>query len=212
MSGLSRAVEGTRRPALESESHSNIQGFADNARVALSATVYRLAIELSDLDRGVYESLDFRVAQHPSEGLDRVVARILAYALLYEEGLEFGRGLSDAEEPALWTHDLTGQLLHWVDVGTPGADRLHLAAKKTDRVTVVCHKGLEALARETEKKKLHRAKDMRVLLLEPRFVDDVAKRLSRANEWTLVISAGELNLSLGDETLTGSVTEVAVPQ
>ena len=95
--------------------------------MALSSTLYRLRIELSDVDRGVYESLDLRVARHPSEGADRLVARVLAYALLYEPGLEFGKGLSDADEPALSTHDLTGQLTHWIDVGTPSADRIHIA-------------------------------------------------------------------------------------
>ncbi len=184
----------------------------DNGPVALSATVYHVTLELSDIDRGVYETLDFRVAQHPSEGIDRVVTRVLAYALLYEEGLEFGRGLSDADEPALWTHDLTGRLLHWVDVGTPSADRLHVAAKKAERVTIVCHRGEEALARETQKRKLHRAEHVRVLLIEPRFVDEVASMMKRTNQWTLVYSDTMISLSSGDVTLTGVVNEVALPQ
>jgi uncharacterized protein YaeQ len=169
-------------------------------------------IELSDVDRSVYQSLSFRVAQHPSEGMERLVTRIFAYALLYEEGLEFGRGLAEADEPALWTHDLTGQLEHWVDVGTPGADRIHLAAKKASRVTIVCHRTEESLARETQKKKLHRAGDIRVLLIDPTFIKDAAAALDRNNDWNLVHTDGSLTLSIGDRHLTGTLRQIPLPQ
>lgn len=183
-----------------------------NPRVAQSATVYQLNIELSDIDRNVYESLSFRVAQHPSEPTDRLVTRILAYTLLYEEGLEFGRGVSDADEPALWTHDLTGALLHWIDVGTPAADRIHLAAKKAPRVTIVSHKTEEAVARETTKRKLHKAEHIKVLLLEPGLVEQIAAVLERKNDWTLVHTDGSLSIATGASTFAGSVTEIALPQ
>src|SRR5690606_29083397 len=135
-------------------------------RVARSATVYRLNLELSDVDRGLYETLDFRVAQHPSEGEDRLVARILAYALLYEERLEFGRGLSTADEPDLEVRDLTGQLTLWIDVGTPSAERIHIASKKAKQVTIVCHKRPDALAREMTGRRIHNAETIAVLYLE----------------------------------------------
>ena len=69
--------------------------------MAQATVLLRLGVELADVDRGVYETLDLRVAQHPSESLARVVIRCLARCLLHEEGLEFGRGLSNVDEPAL---------------------------------------------------------------------------------------------------------------
>lgn len=180
--------------------------------MAQSSTIYTLNIELSDIDRNVYESLSFRVAQHPSEATDRLVSRILAYALLYEDALEFGKGLSDADEPALWTHDLTGMLLHWVDVGTPGADRIHLAAKKARRVTIVSHKSEAAVARETTKRKLHKAEHIKVLLLDPGLVEQIANALERKSDWTLVHTDGSLSVTIGADTFAGFVREIPLPQ
>ncbi|MAQ15641.1 MAG: hypothetical protein CMN30_12710 [Sandaracinus sp.] len=167
--------------------------------MALTATLYRIELEICDVDRGVYETLDLRVAQHPSEGADRLCARVVGYGLLYEEGLEFGRGLSTSEEPALWTHDLTGQLTHWVDVGVPSADRIHIASKRA-RVTIVCHKGEEALAREMDGKKIHQAGEVQVIHLDPAFVADLAERLERKTRWVLMRNEGELTVTVGDET------------
>jgi len=91
--------------------------------MALSATVYHIQIELSDVDRGVYESLDLRVARHPSESMPYLLTRVIAYALLFEEGIAFSKGLSTTDEPALWVKDLQGNLRVWVELGTPSAER-----------------------------------------------------------------------------------------
>ncbi|HXS18106.1 MAG TPA: YaeQ family protein [Polyangiaceae bacterium] len=178
--------------------------------MAKTATVYRLTVELSDIDRGLYETLDFRVAQHPSEGLDRVVARILSYALLHEEYLEFGRGISDGDEPDLWSHDLTGRLLHWIDVGTPSADRIHAASKKASNVSIVCHKRPDALAREMAGRRVHNAEAITVLYLEPTFVERLANVLDRTSSWTIVYTDGELNVTVGSESFATSVARASL--
>lgn len=180
--------------------------------MALTATVYRLKLEISDIDRSVYETLDFRVARHPSEGEDRLVARILAYALLYEEGIEFGKGISDVEEPTLWVRDLTGQILHWIDIGAPGAERIHIASKKANQVTIVCHKGEDALAREMKKRKVHGSADIAVLYLEPSFVAELASALDRNSSWTIVHTDGDLSITVGERTFAGVVTRAPLPQ
>ena len=74
--------------------------------MALSATVYHLQIELSDVDRGVYESLDLRLARHPSETMRYLLTRVIGYCLCYEPGIAFSKGLSNTEEPAVWARDL----------------------------------------------------------------------------------------------------------
>ena len=180
--------------------------------VALGSTLYRVSMDVSDVDRSVYENLSFRVACHPSESEERLVARILAYGLLYEPGLEFGKGVSDADEPALWAHDLTGRLLHWIDVGTPGADRIHTASKRAERVSIVCHKGAHALGREMQRRKVHRAKEIQVLLPEPDLIAKLARALERKSEWTLLHTEGVLNVTIQSQTFSGTLLRIPLPQ
>ena len=108
--------------------------------MALSSTIFVVAIDLADADRNVYETLALRLARHPSESDEFLVARLLAYCLEHTEGIEFSRGLSDADEPPIAVRDLTGRLRAWIDVGTPSPDRLHRAAKLAPRVAVYVHK------------------------------------------------------------------------
>ena len=86
--------------------------------MALSATVYHLQVELSDVDRGVYEALDLRVARHPSETMRYLLARVIGYCLCYEPGIAFSKGLSSTDEPAVWARDMQGSLRLWLEVGT----------------------------------------------------------------------------------------------
>lgn len=179
--------------------------------MARPSTLFRIKLEISDVDRGVYESLDVRVAQHPSEDESRVVARVLAYALLYEEGLEFGRGLSEAEDASLWVHDLTGRLLHWIDVGTPSAERIHLASKKAERVSIVCHKDEEALRREMSKRAVFDADKVDVFYLDPSLIRDLSGALQRNSTWIVVHTDGQLSISIEEQNFSGSVLRTGLP-
>src|SRR5215510_2658711 len=105
--------------------------------MALQATVYHLQIELSDVDRGVYESLDLRLARHPSESMRYLLTRTLAYCLSYEEGILFSKeGIASTEEPPIAVRDPTGLLLAWIEIGSPSAERLHKATKAAKRVAL----------------------------------------------------------------------------
>ena len=97
--------------------------------MALGATLYNFDVELADSDRHVYESLALRVAQHPSESDEYLIARVLAYLLEFAEGIEFSRGVSDPDDPTIAIRDRTGAITTWIDVGTPDAARLHKASK-----------------------------------------------------------------------------------
>ena len=97
--------------------------------MALTATIYNFDIDLSDADRHRYETLAVRMARHPSESEEYLVARLLAYCLEYTDGIVFSAGLSDPDEPAVSVRDLTGALRVWVDIGSPDASRLHRASK-----------------------------------------------------------------------------------
>ena len=104
--------------------------------MALSATVYVFTVRLADADRGVYETLNLRVARHPSESPEYLMTRVLGFCLEYMEGIAFSNGLSDPDEPAIAIRDLTGLLHTWIDIGSPDGARLHKAAKIARRVVV----------------------------------------------------------------------------
>ncbi len=116
--------------------------------MAIGSTIYTFDIELADSDRAVYETLNLRVAQHPSETADHLLTRLIAYCLEYSEGIAFSKGLSDPDEPAIAVRDLTGALQVWIDIGLPAPDRLHRASKAAPRVAVYTHKDPEPWARQ----------------------------------------------------------------
>lgn len=169
--------------------------------MALTSTQHVFDVDLSDVDRGVYTPLSLKVARHPSESEAYMVTRVLAYALELEEGLAFTTGLSTAEEPALWTRDLTGQLRAWIEVGTPDAARLHKASKACDRVVVYCHKDVALYLRGLAGQKVHAPERVSIVALDRRFVDDLAARVERRTTLSISVSEGELYVDVGGTSL-----------
>lgn len=164
--------------------------------MALPATLRRFKIQLSDADRGVYETLELRAAQHPSESDRYLVTRVLARCLEHADGVDFTRGLAAAEEPALWERDLRGDVRSWIEVGSPSIDRLHRAGKAAQRVCVYAWKGVPQLAREIVSQKVHRGSEIELHALDPAFLDLVCASLDRANVWSLSVSGGTLYLEI----------------
>jgi uncharacterized protein YaeQ len=173
--------------------------------MALTATIYNFDVELADADRHVYESLALRVARHPSEAAEYLVARVLAYLLEWAEGIEFSRGVSDADEPAVLIRDLTGRIATWIDVGTPDAARLHKASKAASRVVVYTHKDPAQFLKQLSGQKIHRADALELYAIDRALIGAVAARLERRLSFSLSVSGGELYLSIGQENLTGRV-------
>lgn len=173
------------------------------------STVYNFDIDLADSDRGVYETLALRLARHPSESEDFLVARVLAYCLEYTRGIEFSKGgLSDPDEPPVAVRDLTGSLQAWIDVGTPSADRLHRAAKRAARVAVYVHKDAAQWLAGLGAARIHRADDIVLRALDRALVSALAARLDRRMAFSLSVSDDELFVSLDDGTLTGRATRL----
>jgi len=104
--------------------------------VAIKPTIYKFRISLSDMNRGVYDTLNLTVAMHPSENMERMMARVLAYCLNAEEFLDFTKGLSAIEEPDIWLRTLDDQLMLWVDIGEPAFDRIKKASRIAKNVKV----------------------------------------------------------------------------
>lgn len=178
--------------------------------MALGATIYNFAIQLSHVDRGVYESLALKVARHPSEAEDHLVARVLAYCLEHTEGLSFSRGLSEPDEPALAVRDLTGGLRAWIDVGAPDAARLHKAAKAAPRVAVYTHKAPAVLLRQLEGQRIHRAETIELYAFDRELIAGLAARLERRMAFDLSVTDAHLFISMEGATLSGEVTRLVL--
>lgn len=104
--------------------------------MALKPTIYKFKIALSDLNRDHYEQLNLTVAQHPSETLERMMVRVLAFCFNAQEHLSFTKGLSSVDEPDIWLIGLDGQLNQWIDVGEPAFERIKKASRLAKSVSV----------------------------------------------------------------------------
>jgi uncharacterized protein YaeQ len=180
--------------------------------LALGATIYHFDIQLSNVDRGVYEALELKVARHPSEAEDYLLARVLAYCLEFTEGIAFSRGLSEPDQPALAVRDLTGELRAWIDVGTPDAARLHKAAKAAPRVAVYTHKAANALLRPLEGERIHRADAIELYAFDRGIIDGLVARLERRMAFDLSVTDAHLFVSLEGATLSGELHRLQIPQ
>lgn len=179
--------------------------------MAVGSTVYNFDIDLADADRGVYETLALRVARHPSESDEFLVARVLAYCLEYREGIEFSRGgLSDPDDPPIAIRDLTGVLRAWIDIGTPAADRLHRASKAVPRVAVYLHKDAAQWIAGLAAAKIHRADELELYAIERSLVASLVAKLDRRMSFAMGVSDREVFISLANSTLTGSVTRLRI--
>jgi uncharacterized protein YaeQ len=179
--------------------------------MALPATMRRVEIALSDSDRGIYEQLDLRIAQHPSESDRYCVARVLARALEHGDGLEFSKGgVSDDTEPALVQRDLRGDLVAWIEIGAPSPDRLHKAAKASPRVVVYTWKKPEELAEAIRERGVHRADELELFGLEAAWLDAIAATLDRVNTWELAVAGGAIYLTIKGALFEGSVRRVTI--
>lgn len=177
--------------------------------MALTATVHRLNVTLSDVDRGVYESLELRMARHPSESARYFWLRVLAYCLSYEEGIAFSKGgLSNAEDPPISVHDATGIFKAWIDVGAPSADRLHRAAKAAQRVALFSATPRNLLEREAATQRIHKLDEIAVFLLQQSFIDALEPHLAKQLELELVRSGGTLYVTLPGGLVEGSIEEI----
>jgi uncharacterized protein YaeQ len=176
--------------------------------MALTATIYSFDVQLNDLDRGVYESLAFKAAQHPSESVEYLVARVLAYCLEYREGIAFGRGLTEPDEPAIAIADLAGTRQAWIEIGTPDAHRLHRASKAAPRVVVYTHKDPATLVRQLAGERIHRKEAIEVFALDRELIDGLVHQLTRRMQLALMVSEGHLYITVGDNTLEGVLTRI----
>lgn len=178
--------------------------------MAPNATIYHLEIAVSDVDRGVYEPLDLRVARHPSETMRWLLLRTIAYCLSHEEGIAFSKGgLSASDDPPIEIRDPTGLLLAWIDVGSPSAERLHRASKAARRVAVFTS-DLAAVRREAAARTIHKADDVEVWVVSSGLLDGLERAVGKSAKLELLRTEGAIYVTIGGETIEGTIERASL--
>jgi len=175
--------------------------------LALTATIYNISVELNDIDRGVYETLELRVARQPSETAEYMLMRVLAYALEYTEGIALTEGVAAGDEPAVIVRDLTGQVTGWIEVGMPDSDRLHRASKLSGRVAVYTHRDIRQVLSQLEGKKIHRGETIPIYAFERKFVDQLVELLDRRTKLSLTMTERHLYVEIAGRSFETTVAE-----
>ena len=167
--------------------------------MAQSTTLYRFHIDLSDVDQGLYKTLDLRLAMHPSESNAYLVTRLIAYVLNEREFLEFApEGLGDPDAPAISIRTSGGDIPLWIEIGNPSARKLHKAAKAARQVKVYTYKDPAVLLKDIRENKVYHAESIEIFSIDPRFLETLAARLERKNSWGIILHEGTLNISIGE--------------
>lgn len=179
--------------------------------MAQSSTVHVFELTVSDVDRGVYEAVTVKAARHPSESMEYLATRVLAYALELQEGLAFSHGLGAAEEPALWVRDLTGQLQAWIEVGTPDAARLHRASKACGRVVVYCHKDTGPYLRGLAGAAIHAPERVSIVPVDRAFVAALVARIDRRTALAVSVTEGQVYVDVGGASLSLELAPLPLP-
>lgn len=168
--------------------------------MALPSTIYRAQIRLADIDRRVYETLQATVARHPSETEERLVARLLAFALFYEPGLTFTKGISAVEEPDLWVKGPDDRTLLWVEVGIPESDRIIKAGRHTAKIALVACGRAFPVWEQQHLPKLGSVPNLTILSFDQPFISRLVATLDRSIQWEITINDGNLYINVGNET------------
>ncbi len=170
--------------------------------MALKATIFKADLQIADMDRGYYGGHALTLARHPSETDERMMVRLLAFALFAGERLAFGRGLSTEDEPALWLKDLTGAIALWIEVGLPDERDIRKACGRADRVVVLCYGGRGAdLWWEQNRAKLERLRNLDVMGLPADTSKELAALASRSMTLQCTIQDGQAWLTDGNLTV-----------
>lgn len=166
--------------------------------MALKSTVYKATVQIADMDRSLYATHTLTLARHPSETDERLMVRLLAFALQvpaddHDGALVFARGLSDTDEPDLWQNSLDGQLRHWIEVGQPADERrLAKASGRADRVTLYCYSSSAAIWWAGMQGKVARLGNLAVWQIPSAQSQALAELAERSMQLQITVQDGQL--------------------
>ncbi|GAA5785346.1 hypothetical protein GCM10007860_00150 [Chitiniphilus shinanonensis] len=170
--------------------------------MALKSTIYKVELNVADLDRGYYGSHGLTIARHPSETDERMMLRVLAFALHASEGLEFGRGISDEDEPALWRRNLVDEIELWIDLGQPDERRLKKAATRAAEAWVYAYGPRNAdVWWQGVSGQAGRYDNLHVMALDGDAMAALGTLAERGMTLHVTIQEGEISLSNGDDNV-----------
>jgi uncharacterized protein YaeQ len=171
--------------------------------MALSSTIFKANLQISDMDRNYYEEHQLTLARHPSETDERMMVRLLAFALHAHEHLGFTKGLCDDEEPALWQKSLTDEIELWIDVGLPDERRVRKACSRAAQVCLYIYGGRNAdLWWQRNGDKLRRFANLRVIEIPELASNELAGLVQRSMQLQCTMQDGEFWLNCGDRTIS----------
>ena len=163
--------------------------------MALKATIYRAELQLADMDRNHYADLALTIARHPSETDERMMVRVLMYALYAQDGIALAKGLSDVDEPAVWVKDMTGAIKLWIDIGQPDETRLRKACGRAEQVVVICHSSSCHIWWKQVEDRLARLRNLTVLRLPAPTAQALAALAERTMRLQCLVQDGAITLS-----------------
>jgi uncharacterized protein YaeQ len=163
--------------------------------MALTATTYKVELSISDMDRNHYATHALTLAKHPSETDERLMSRLLAFALYADERLQFGKGISSADEPDLWRRDMTGEIVDWIELGQPDEQRIRRASGRARNVFVVNYSGRGAdIWWEKNRAALERVKNLTVVDIPAAAVGALAAMAERNMRLQCLIQDGSIQM------------------
>jgi len=166
--------------------------------MALKSTVFKAAVQIADMDRSLYADHSLTLARHPSENDERLMARLLAFALNvpaddHRGALLPARGLADGDEPDLWQHTLSGELLHWIEVGQPADDRrLAKACGRAERVSLYCYSQAAPIWWAGIQGKLARLRNLWVWQIPAEQIQALARLVERSMQIQVTVQEGQI--------------------
>jgi uncharacterized protein YaeQ len=176
--------------------------------MAPRATVYKAQLNVTDIDRNHYADHALTIACHPSETEERLMLRVLAFALNAQEGLAFGKGISDEDEPDVWAKDLTGRVLTWIEIGHPDERTILRACGKAADVIVYATNANAAQWWAGLEHKLTRAKNLRVVAVSPASREALGQLAARSMDLAVTIQDGDVWVRTPKDSVQIALTEL----
>jgi len=176
--------------------------------MALKATINKATIHLSDMDRNYYDTLNLTVAQHPSETDRRMMVRLIAYILNAHEDLQFGKGVSDEDEAAIWQINYAEEIELWIELGQLDEKRLKKASNRAKQVKLYCYGSSVETWWSQHENKLRQFDKLTIEQFSEETTNALAALISRTMEFQISIQDGQLWLTAGDNTLLIETTKL----
>ena len=156
--------------------------------MALKPTIYKMSVNRSDLNNDIYDAFNFTLAQHPSENLERMMARVVAYCLQHQEFLVFSKGLFSVDDPDIWAKNLADELLVWIDMGEPAFERIKKASRRAKSVTIYTFNSKSDVWWKQSQKDFSKLKNVEVYQFEFTQIQALALLVQRSMDISITIS------------------------